>query len=266
MANEAEERKLPPASVVFEAIRLEGEHEIARTPAALAFSGLAAGLSMGFSFIAAGLLRAYLPDAPWRPLIENFGYTTGFLIVILGRQQLFTENTLTPVLPLLKSPKTDTALRVFRLWGIVLAANLIGCAAVAFVLAHTASFSDVVRAAFGSIANDAFNRDLVALFWRAIFAGWLIALTIWLMPTTEGGATALIVMLLTYVIGLGHFSHIVAGSVDTLYAVFTGTASAAQFLIQFFIPTLLGNIVGGVLLVSLLGFAQVQTDISSNQR
>jgi len=259
---EAEERKLPPAHVVFETIRLEGEHEIARTPLALSFSGLAAGLSMAFSLIVTGVLRAYLPDAQWRPLIENVGYTTGFIIVIMGRQQLFTENTLVPLLPFLKAPAADKAYRMLRLWAIVLSANVVGCAIIAFVLAHFLVMPEAVRAAFASVGSQSFDPSFASTFWHAIFGGWLIALTIWLIPASEGGAILAVIFLLTYIVGLGHFSHVIAGSVETLFVVFSGGASLSQFLIQFFIPTLLGNVVGGVLLVSLLGFAQVQPDVA----
>ena len=159
IAKEAEERKLPPVHVVFETIRLEGEHEISRTPTALAFSGLAAGLSMGFSMIVSGLLRAYLPDAHWRPLVVNFGYTTGFLIVILGRQQLFTENTLTPILPMLKKPDIPTIYRVLRLWVIVLAANVVGCAIIAFgVVAYLLDDGDL-RAVLAWVRRAARRRS-----------------------------------------------------------------------------------------------------------
>ncbi len=96
-------RGAPRAAVVYETVREEGEFELQRTVSGLAWSGLAAGLSMGFSLVAEGLLRHHLPDAPWRPLVSKLGYSAGFLIVILGRQQLFTENTLTVILPLLLS-------------------------------------------------------------------------------------------------------------------------------------------------------------------
>ena len=121
---EVEERTNISAVVVHETVREEGERELRRPPSALAWSGLAAGLSMGFSLVAEGLLHAYLPRASWTPLIDNLGYSTGFLIVILGRQQLFTENTLTVILPLLAHPSWSTLWRVARLWAIVLAANL----------------------------------------------------------------------------------------------------------------------------------------------
>src|SRR5215218_9856191 len=99
---QAEERSAPSGKIVYKAILQEGEEELARTTSALFWSGLAAGLSMAFSMIAEGLLASHLPNAPWRPLVAKFGYSVGFLIVILGRQQLFTENTLTPILPLLQ--------------------------------------------------------------------------------------------------------------------------------------------------------------------
>jgi formate/nitrite transporter FocA (FNT family) len=98
---QVEERVAITAHVVYEAIRLEGDEELHRPAAALAWSALAAGLAMGFSFIAEALLTSHLPNQPWRPLVTRLGYSVGFLIVVLGRQQLFTENTLTAVLPLL---------------------------------------------------------------------------------------------------------------------------------------------------------------------
>lgn len=260
IAKDAEERKMPPVHVVYETIRLEGEHEIARTPAALAFSGLAAGLSMSFSFIVSGLLRALLPSTEWAPLITNLGYTTGFVIVIMGRQQLFTENTLTPILPLLAKPKADKVWRVLRLWAVVLIANVVGTAIVAYIMVHTGTFQAHVQDAFGAISREVYDGSFGQIFWRGFFGGWLIALTIWLIPTTEGGATLAIVILVTYVVGLGKFSHIIAGSVDALYGVFNGSATVAEFFGRFFVPTLLGNIVGGIVIVSLLGFAQVKPD------
>ncbi|XIG12485.1 formate/nitrite transporter family protein [Dehalogenimonas etheniformans] len=126
-AKEIARRTAIGAVVVHEAVRQEGEDEICRHPAALMWSGLAAGLSMGFSFLGVALIDAFLPSsAAWKPLITSAGYFLGFLIVILGRQQLFTENTLTAVLPLLHKWSNETLVLVARLWGIVLAANLAG--------------------------------------------------------------------------------------------------------------------------------------------
>src|SRR5947209_2624298 len=105
---EAENRRSPSGAIVYKAIFKEGSDELERPSSALFWSGLAAGLSMGFSLVAEGLLRSHLPETEWRTVITKFGYSIGFLIVILGRQQLFTENTLTVILPLLQKKDLKT--------------------------------------------------------------------------------------------------------------------------------------------------------------
>jgi formate/nitrite transporter FocA (FNT family) len=79
------------APAIYEAIRREGEEELERPAFSLALSGLMAGIAIGFSVIGEAMLRAYMPDAPWRHLVESFGYTFGFIIIIMARLQLFTE-------------------------------------------------------------------------------------------------------------------------------------------------------------------------------
>jgi len=91
----------PQALVIHEVVREEGELELRRRNVALLWSGLAAGLSMGFSLLTLALLRAGLPETPWRALLDSPGYCVGFMIAIRGRQQLFTESTLTALLPLM---------------------------------------------------------------------------------------------------------------------------------------------------------------------
>ncbi len=247
------------ALVVHETVREEGERELRRHPSALAWSGLAAGLSMGFSLTAQGLIRAYIPDVSWRPLISSFGYSLGFLIVILGRQQLFTENTLTVMLPFFARPSLRMLVRVARLWAIVLLANILGAFIFAMVAARTPIFTANVQHAFSAIGVDSMRGGFSLTVLRGIFAGWLIALMVWLLPGAQ--ATRLhIIILITYIVALGGFAHIIAGSVDTLFLVSSGQISWADFLGGFFAPTLIGNIAGGVSLVAALNFAQVASE------
>jgi formate/nitrite transporter FocA (FNT family) len=253
---QVERRAAPRAAVVLETIRREGVDELERPTSALAWSGLAAGLSMGFSLVTEGLLRAGLTDAPWRPLVSRLGYSVGFLIVVLGRQQLFTENTLTPILPLLARRNLATLLQVLRLWGVVLLANLFGALAFAWVLGRTDVFAPEVQRAFAEISAEALRGDVATTFLRAIFAGWLIALMVWLLPFAETARVGVIIII-TYVVGLGGFSHIIVGSVETSYAVVTGAAAWPRVLGGFVLPTLAGNILGGVALVAALNYAQV---------
>ena len=110
---EADRRTNPRAAIVFETVRREGQQELERPTVSLAFSGLAAGLSMGFSLVATGVIQAALPvNAAWTPLVANLGYTLGFLIVVMGRQQLFTENTVTAIIPLLDSRRKWSTFRM----------------------------------------------------------------------------------------------------------------------------------------------------------
>src|SRR5947209_1514092 len=175
---EVQERSSPSGAVVYKAILSEGQEELARPSSALFWSGLAAGLSMGFSMVAEGLLRAYLPETAWRPLVAKLGYSIGFLIVVLGRQQLFTENTLTPILPLLTRRDGKTLANVLRLWVVVLAANLLGALAFAYAVARTEAFEPTVREAFVEIGKRALEPAALTVLVRGVFAGWLIALMV----------------------------------------------------------------------------------------
>jgi formate/nitrite transporter FocA (FNT family) len=252
---EAERRSSPRTEVVYEAVREEGETELRRTPSALAWDGLAAGLSMGFSFVAEGLLRSRLPDAEWRPLVSKLGYSVGFLIIVLGRHQLFTENTLTVILPLLQRPNASTFGRVLRLWGVVLAANMVGAFIFAFVISHTELFEPNAREAFGEIGREALRSWWALTLLKGVFAGWLIAMMVWMLPAAET-ARFFVIVLMTYLVALGGFAHIIAGAVEVFYAVLTGAASWGDYF-GWMLPTLAGNILGGTTLVAALGHAQV---------
>ncbi len=253
---QAEERVAVGVNVVYEAIRRKGEVELARPAAALAWSGLAAGMSMGFSFIAEALLMARLPNASWTTLISKAGYCVGFLIVILGRQQLFTENTLTVVLPALLHKNWEAVLRVARLWSVVLTANLLGTFLFAYCIGHTAIFDEQVKQSLQAIGSVHSSAGSGIVFVRAIFAGWLIALMVWLLPGAESARVGIIIIL-TYLVGLGGFNHVVAGSTTMFYLIVIKSLSWGTYITAFFFPTLLGNIVGGVSLVAALGHAQV---------
>jgi formate/nitrite transporter FocA (FNT family) len=253
---QVEERLAIGANVVYETIRREGEDELCRTASALAWSAFAAGLSMGFSFIAEGLLMAHLPDQPWRSLITSAGYVVGFLIVILGRQQLFTENTLTVVLPLLVRKDLSTLLRMLRLWGVVLVSNLVGTFLFALCLGKIGIFNAQTQKCLTQIGVAHLGSSFGIVLVRAIFAGWLIALMVWLLPGAESARVG-IIMIITYLVGISGFNHIIAGSTTMFFLILTHSTSWGIYVTQFFLPTLMGNIIGGFSLVAALGHAQV---------
>jgi formate/nitrite transporter FocA (FNT family) len=250
------ERVAIGAHIVHETIRREGEDELKRPSGALAWSGLAAGLSMGFSLVAEGLLAAHLPDKPWRELISKLGYSVGFLIVTLGRQQLFTETTLTAVIPLLAHRNFATAVSLARLWVAILLPNLVGTYLFALCLGKVALFNPQIQQTLLQVSREGLGSGFWVVFVRAIFAGWLIALMVWLLPGAESAKVSVIIII-TYLIGLGGFSHVIAGSNKMFFLVVTGGETWGTFFSSFFLPTLLGNTLGGVSLVAFLGHAQV---------
>jgi formate/nitrite transporter FocA (FNT family) len=217
---------------------------------------------MGFSLVAQGLLQARLPDVRWATLLVRFGYPVGFLMAVLGRQQLFTENTLTPIIPFLATRsgagvgRRVSLSNIMRLWSVVLAANLIGAFLFALVAARTDVFSDPVRSAFDRICTDASAGGAETNFLRGIFAGWLLALMVWLLPVARGSRITVIVVI-TYLVGLGDFAHVVAGAVEVFYLPFRTEARFSDAVLRYLGPALAGNILGGVTLTTALNHAQV---------
>jgi formate/nitrite transporter FocA (FNT family) len=250
-----QERTAPAGEIVYHAVYREGEHELDRRSHALMWSGLAAGLSMGFSLVTEAFLISYLPNSHWRPLLSKLGYSVGFLIVILGRQQLFTENTLTVILPLLKKREGRIFLNVARLWAVVLASNVVGALAFAIFISQTSVLESQMSGIIRDIGVQGLHSTFLSAMLNAVFAGWLIALMIWLLPFAES-AKVWVIVLLSYIIGIGHFPHIIAGSVPTFYLMLTGSLSFGHWLELFFVPTLLGNIIGGMALVALAVHAE----------
>lgn len=231
-----------------------------RTTAALAMSALAAGLSMGFSFLTQAVIESSLPDTPWRHLIASFGYTVGFVIVILGQQQLFTESTLSAVLPVLTRRDFGTVLKTARLWAIVLTANIVGTFIFAAMLLIPGIFEKSVVEALAHVAAQPFAGTFVVTVVRAVFAGWLIALMVWLLPSARS-ARLVTILLITYVVAISKLSHIIAGSVEASYGVMYGAATMRDYFGSFFGPTLLGNMIGGISLVAIINHGSIAAEI-----
>jgi formate/nitrite transporter FocA (FNT family) len=261
---EAHQRARPRTIVIYEAIREEGQDELERSSWGTAWSALAAGLSMTLGLVAMGAFSAHLPAGPWRPLIVDLGYPLGYLIVILGRQQLFTENTLTPLLPVLSRPSWSGLGGIVRIWAIVLAGNIAGAILGALFLARSQAMPAEAATPMANFGLMLMQHDQLTRFAQATFAGWLIALMVWLLPLAET-AGPFIIFLITYIVGIAEFAHIIAGSIEVFYAIFVGRLDWSAYP-AFFVPTLLGNIVGGVAFVTLIGFAQIASDGAKSRK
>ncbi|HED2270781.1 formate/nitrite transporter family protein [Citrobacter freundii] len=263
---ELDEDRLPSrAMAIHEHIRQDGEKEMERDAMALLWSAIAAGLSMGASLLAKGIFHVQLEGVPGGFLLENLGYTFGFIIVIMARQQLFTENTVTAVLPVMQNPTLGNFGLLMRLWSVVLLGNIIGSGVAAWAFEHMPIFDEETRDAFVKIGMDVMKNTPVEMFSNAIISGWLIATMVWMFPAA-GAAKIVVIILMTWLIALGDTTHIVVGSVEILYLVFNGTLHWSDFFWPFALPTLAGNICGGTFIFALMSHAQIRNDMSNKRK
>ena len=252
------------ATDLHRSVRLEGEAELDRSGAALIWSGVAAGIAINSTLLAQGAIAARLPDAPWAPLVTALGYPIGFLIVILGRMELFTESTITAMLPFATRPSLRAAIRTLRLWSYVILANLIGTAIAAGATTLGLVDTEHMMRAMIKIASKTMELGPLPTFVNAIPAGFLIAIIAWILPSSRE-QSFWIIGALTYLVGIAGFSHSIVGSDEVFLLIFNG-AAGPSLILGSIVPALLGNLVGGAGIFALLAHAQVRSDAHARAR
>ena len=255
-----EHAPLPP-QLIFKIIRQEGEEELARSFRALAFSALAAGIFVSFSFLFRSVFHLHMGNSQFEPLISSLGYTVGFLLVILGRMQLFTENPITTIIPLLSEWSFSRLFKVIRLWSTVFLFNIIGTTIAAIFFASPYTLSPEIEFAMHEVASNVMLLQPIENILRGIPAGIIIAAIVWTSPQTKNFRFVMI-MFFVYFIALGDFTHVVVGSCEMAYEVIKGDAGFIEYFFKFLIPTGLGNVIGGTMIFTLLIYNQVKKELS----
>ena len=254
------ERERLSAVTVFKIIRSEGEDEMHRPAMSLWWSGVAAGLGLSTSLLAQAILHRVLTGQPWAEPVESLGYTLGFLVVILCRLQLFTENTLSVVLPVFAKPSPRNLFLSAKLWAIVLAANLVGTFATALIALTIHTASPETLAAMLEVSRHAAETSGGAAFARGIPAGFYMAAIVWMLPSAKG-FEFVVIGLFAWLIAAGGFSHVVASSTEMFMLMLNGEMSLGTVFGAHLVPALGGNIIGGTGLFAVLAFAQVKSEI-----
>ncbi len=244
------------AAEIHDNVLVAAKEEMRRPASELAWSSLAAGLTIGFSFLASAYLASWVPPR-FASLAAAAGYPLGFILVVQARSQLFTENTLEPVIPLLHERTWGAVRRVLRLWGIVLVGNLIGALLFGVVAARTGAVPEWLQPHLQSVATEATRGSFWDNAYRAVFGGWLVALMAWMVSSTRFTTSQVIyIWLTTASIAAFAFRHSIAGAVEAFYLAAGGLAPWSVMIGSFLVPALLGNVVGGVVLVALLNHGQ----------
>jgi formate/nitrite transporter FocA (FNT family) len=248
----------PTAIQIYQQVSRNAKAELARSSTALAISGLVGGLTMGLTGLGVSTVKAALGHSPASALIPFLIYPLGFVAVILGRGQLFTENTLYPVALILAERRH--VLATLRLWAIVFPSNIAGALLFALLCARTGALQPQILAALDGFGIAAVGVPAGHVFWSGVMGGWIIAMVAWLVSGSHSitGSVA-VIWSLTFVVGLGHFAHCIATSGEILAAVLNHQLTAAAYL-RWLLPATAGNITGGVLLVTLLEYGQAKLD------
>lgn len=257
------ERGSGSAKVVHEVVRLQGDEELDRPLQSLLVSGFAAGVAICASVLAEAFIQMRLPNAKWAELVVALGYTVGFVIVILGNLQLFTESTITGVLPVATHPTLRNIGRLGRLWAAVFLANMAGTFVVATLMAWQVIIGPEQLAAAISVSSKILTHGPGTNLLLGMPAGFLIASIAWILPNARG-SEFWVIALVTYVIALGGFSHVVAGAGEAWLLMLEGRTTFTGAVVGFILPALVGNIIGGTGLFAVLAHGQVRSEINTD--
>lgn len=245
----------PSAADIYQQVATSARQELSRSTAALALSGFGAGAFMGLSALGTAIAIAILGSSPGARIISRMFYPLGFIVVIIGRSQLFTENTLYPVALVLTERKQFW--NTMRLWAVVLPTNVLGALAFSLIASHTSAFDPSFVSAMSTLGAKAISHPATAIFWSGVIGGWMIALAAWLVSASHSvTGSVMVIWMLTFIVGLGDFAHCIASSCEILITVLTGHAPWILFF-EWFAPAVLGNILGGICLVTILEYGQV---------
>jgi formate/nitrite transporter FocA (FNT family) len=240
---------------------LEPAREEMRRPAvSLLMSALASGLVIGFSFLASAFAASTVPPQ-YAHAAASAAYPLGFIFVVMARSELFTENTLNPVIPFLERRDRETFVRLIRMWALLLIGNLVGATIFGWALARTGMVETTLHRELLQIGQATTEGGFGPVLYAGVFAGWLIALLGWLLASTQySGTQVVFIWLCTAPIMALRFRHSIAGAVEAFYRAWAGDATWGAMLGQFVVPAVIGNTIGGVLLVALLNYGQVAAD------
>ena len=231
-----------------------------RSPAGLLVSAIAAGLEVGFTLFLTGIVLTLFSEnmnSPEMHVWMSLCYPIGFIFVVIGRSELFTEHTTLAVIPVLNGSTTFKSL--MKTWGLIFAGNIIGGYLMALILSRIGPSMNIISIeSFQYLARKMVDVEWHLMLGSSIIAGWLMGLLSWLVTSSqETMSRILMVIMVTFLIGMGGLHHSIVGSIEVFGGVLTSGVSLGEY-IHFQWWTTLGNIIGGVVFVSLIKFSTIR--------
>lgn len=254
-AAEKEQPRKPSRTILKQEI-IAGLVELRRPTSGLFLSSLSAGLDIGFSVLLIGVVYTHLlgelGEAATR-IAAAEAYSVGFILVILGRSELFTEHTALAALPVLdgRSSLRDLA----RVWAVVFGGNICGAVAFGFGLQLLGPAMGAIEPwAFTRIAEDLIQHPWWVIVLSGVFAGWLMGELGWLVAAARDTISQVVcVWIITSAIGLAQLHHVVVGAAEVTVGFLTGAAGLSD-LFRFLALAGFGNALGGVIFVAIIKY------------
>jgi formate/nitrite transporter FocA (FNT family) len=236
---------------VFQRIIAAADEEIDTGTRELFFSALAGGFAITLTFLIYSSMTAKTDN----PVVASLLYPIGFIYIILGGYQLYTENTLPPVALVLERLASFPAL--LRTWSVVAVGNFAGGAMGALVLAYTGVFSPEAATVAMDISQKGLETGFWDLFFKAGFAGLIVAGVVWLDFASRDTISRFFLVYIAFLmIPLADLFHVVVSFTELMYLVYLGEAALTSGMVYFVFPVFLGNTIGGVLLVTVVNYFQ----------
>lgn len=241
----------------------QGEQRLSRRPLAAAATGLVGGfdvmIGVAVSDVLAGALRSVLPHALAATLGASV-FGIGFVLITLGRSELFTENFLIPVGAVLEH--RGPLRRLPTLWIPTLAANVLGMFIIALILAQSTVLNHSALMAAGHTANVLAHRTTLAAFLSAILAGLVMTLWTWLgLAVRTDVGRMLTALAIGFTIAAPVMDHVIVGTGELMFGVLGGHSVATWGEVgENLLIALTGNLIGGTLFVTLSRFVQARAD------
>jgi len=183
-----------------------------------------------------------------------FVYPAGFILVILGRSLLFTEQTSLLSLPVLN--KEQSIVNLLKLWGLVIFGNLAGGWLMSALLIWIGPALGIFNLkAVESIANHVISFSPQVILVSAILAGWHMGLLSWLLSSAQDTVSRiLLIIMITGIMSFTSLHHSIVGNVEVFAGLLSSPTITFSNYLTFESMAILGNAIGGVVFVAFLKY------------
>jgi formate-nitrite transporter family protein len=236
------------------------EHD--RASLNLFLSSISAGLEIGFSVFLMAVIYSLFFGVVHPSVLHimlALSYPLGFIFVIIGKSELFTEHTTLAVIPVLN--RNASLKSLMTLWGLVYAGNILGGTLFGLIMSIIPARMGILDpSSFEQLALKLTNHTWTIILGSGILAGWLMGLLSWLNTSAQETISRItLVVLVTTVIGIGGLHHAIVGSIEIFTACLTGDAISWGEYLTVQIWTTLGNMIGGVVFVAFLKWSHASS-------